>query len=619
MSSAEVQPDSDATPQRPNLRPEISKIIESGRMAEVSSGSLRPVLGMGLLSAVMLWLSFTPVELAPIAWVAIVPLCLLVRVEKLPRRTHRALAFCGFLWAVVTLQWMRLGHPTMYGALAALSFYLSFYFPAFVFLSRRMVKAGGPVWLAVPLVWTALDFLRAYLLTGFSWYYLAHSQYQWTSLVQIADITGAYGVSFLIAMSSGIIADVLPKRLLVKIGLASSTDEVSSPTGFSKMAGTATCPGMVLLSVLYGSMRMQPVDTIGEGPVIAVAQGNFTPELKHDPDMWLRMVREHDILTRRAAGLRPDLIIWPETMFPVPDLIIGEGVTDEDLVNLVTLPGAGSNSEFAKEEIERWHREYARELLINRSQEAGAALLIGMITEVARKNGHEKFNSAAFIRPDLGYVGRYDKIHRVMFGEYIPLRSVLPWLAKVTPFGDGFGIDAGTRSASFEYGGVRYSPIICFEDTVPQLVRHAASTPDESGKTPDVLVNMTNDGWFRGSSELDQHMITATFRCIENRRPMVRAVNAGISAFIDSSGRIRQPEHFFIMEETTAGVVADFTAVDSMYDKTTGLRHRQCSAVMCGQVPLDGRVTFYSKFGDVFAMLCSFVTIVGLIAGRRKR
>ena len=139
---------------------------------------------------------------------------------------------------------------------------------------------------------------------------------------------------------------------------------------------------------------------------------------------------------------------------------------------------------------------------------------------------------------------------------------------------------------------------------------------DESGNHPDVIINMTNDGWFRGSSELDQHLITATFRCIEMRRPMVRSVNAGISAFIDSSGRIRQPEHVWIMDEDSAGVIGDFKSAESMFDPGTGRRYRQCSAVLCGQVPLDGRNSLYLQFGDWFSVLCSVLTVAGLVRGR---
>ncbi|MEZ6125648.1 MAG: apolipoprotein N-acyltransferase [Planctomycetaceae bacterium] len=604
--------------QSTGLSPEIDRIIQTGQEVPVASGSVRPVFVAAMLSGLLLWLSFTPLDFGPLAWIALVPLCLLLRPQLLPRFSNRALLLSGFLWAVATLQWMRLGHVTMYGALAALSFYVGLYTPAFVAISRRLVRSGVPLWLTVPLVWTALEYLRAYLLTGFSWYYLGHSQYQWTWLVQISDLTGAYGVSFLVAMMSGALAECVPARLLVNLKLADSEASVRTATLRSQRGALMLAVALVVMSCGYGAFRVQPL-TATDGPVVAVAQGNFTPELKHDPDQWRRMVTDHDLLTRRAAGLRPDLIVWPETMFPVPDQVIGEGVTDDDLISILPLQGRATNSALAQEEIARWHSGYARELLVNRSQEAGTALLIGLLTEVAQKDHRDRFNSAAFLRPDVGYVGRYDKNHRVIFGEYIPLVSVLPWLAKMTPFSAGFGIDAGTQPAIFEYGKYRFAPIICFEDTVPQLVRRTVNWKDESGNRPDVLINMTNDGWFRGSSELDQHLITATFRCIETRRPMIRAVNAGISAFIDSSGRIRQPEHFWIMNDETSGVVADFEEAETLIDPATGKRWRQCSAVMSGQIPVDGRDTIYLKFGDWFAGLCSVLVLAGMMKSRESR
>ena len=605
---------------QPALRPEIDRIIESGRdaVSAESEMSVKPVLWSAMLTCMMLWVCFTPVDFAPAAWIALVPLCQLMRLERLPRHSYRIITVVGFVWAIATLQWMRLGHWTMHGALVALAFYVSLYFPVFVGVGRKAVRAGLPLWLAVPIVWTALEYLRAHLMTGFSWYYLGHSQYQWTSLVQICDLTGAYGVTFLVALASGALTVCIPATWLVKAGLAESTTAVMTVTSRQQVIAVSVAIGLVLLSCLYG-MRQQTIPASETaGPVIAVVQGNFTPELKHDPDQWLRMVHEHDLLSRRAAGLRPDLIVWPETMFPVPDQIISEGVTDDDLISMLPLHGVATNSELAQGEIERWHSGRARELLLNRSQESGAAMMVGLLTEVANKNGRERFNSAAFIRPDLGYIGRYDKMHRVLFGEYIPLRSVLPWLARLTPFSAGFGIDAGAAPAVFEYAGTRFSPIICFEDTVPHLVRDVVNTRDATGRTPDVLINITNDGWFRGSSELDQHLIAATFRCIETRRPMIRAVNAGISAFIDSAGRIRQPEHFLIMKQESAGVVAEFEKSESMYDPKTGQRYRQCSAVMVGQIPLDGRSSVYVRFGDWFAALCSVMAVGAMSIGFRK-
>lgn len=598
------------------LRPEIDRIIASGREATISALSVKNVLAVAALTGILLWVSFTPLEFAAAAWVALVPLSLLLRVSLLPKFSYRTLMFVGFVWAVATLQWMRLGHWTMYGALFALSFYLSMYFPVFVAISRTAIRGGFPVWLAVPIVWTALEYLRAYLLTGFSWYYLGHSQYQWTSLVQVSDITGAYGVSFLVALVSGCLVECIPARMFVRWGLAESEANVRTLPVAKLRLSVFVSLGMVVAACLYGIFRMQPTTAEG-GPVVAAIQGNFTPELKHDPDKWQRMLLSHDLLTRNAASLQPDLIVWPETMFPWPDQELSEGVTDTDLIGMLPLADRSLNKNLADRILHHWHSGETRDALVARSQETGSALLVGLITEVAEKTKISRYNSAAFTDPVRGYQGRYDKSHRVIFGEYVPLKNVLPWLSKMTPYGAGAGIDAGTEPRIFEYNGTRFAPIICFEDTVPQLVRRTALAKDADGKPADVLINITNDGWFRGSSELDQHLVAATFRCIETRRPMVRAVNAGISAFIDSSGRIRQPEHFWLMDEDTAGVVGDFKRLDSMIDPETGERYRQCSAVMCGQIPLDGRGTIYLAFGDWFAMLCSLLTVAGIVLGRK--
>lgn len=607
------------TDERTALNSDIARIIQAGREPFASQGSAKAVFLLSAMSGLLLWMSFTPADFGPVAWIALVPLCLLLRVEWLPRRSYPMITLAGFIWALATLQWMRLGHVSMYGALVALAFYMSLYFPAFVAVGRTIIRAGCPLWLAVPVSWTALEYLRAYLLTGFSWYYLGHSQYQWTSLVQVSDLTGAYGVSFLIALATGALTECLPASFLIRWRLAESESHVKTVTWFQRRLALGCALSGVAVSCLYGTFRVLPTDQPDDGPVIAVAQGNFSPELKHDSSKWTRMWLDHNLLSRTAAGLRPDVIVWPETMFPEPDVVIEEDVTDSDLAGILSLPGRVSNSDLAKEMISRWRRQTARELLTNLSQETGAAMMIGLLTEVIGKDHRRRYNSAAFIRPDLGYVGRYDKIHRVIFGEYIPLRDMMPWLQKLTPFSAGFGIDAGTKPAVFEYAGVRFAPIICFEDTVPHLVRRVVRTTDDSGAGPDVVINMTNDAWFRESSELDQHLITSTFRCIETRRPMVRAVNSGISAFIDSSGRIRQPERFLIMKEDTAGLIADFEEVDSLTDPLTGKRYRGISGVICGQLPLDGRSSVYLQYGDWFAILCSTLATCGVIAGRIRK
>jgi apolipoprotein N-acyltransferase len=315
------------TATQPDLSPRIQRIIATGRQAmPVATGSVRTVFVLATASLLMMWCSFTPLEWAPLAWVCLVPLSLLLRPVTLPRTWFFTLWLAGTIWAIATLQWMRLGHPAMYLALLALALYVGLYVPVFVLTGRRVVASGVPLWLAVPCVWTALEFARAYLLTGFSWYYLGHTQYRWLSLIQVADLTGAYGVSFLVALVSGTLAILVPDSVLSRWNLKlTSPSDHGNPVGFSPGGQTrpwlAAGVTIVLVStaLIYGTIRRMPADAFPQGPVFALIQGNFTPEVKHDPSLMESIYRLHDGLTTQSILLQPDFIVWPETMFSWPE------------------------------------------------------------------------------------------------------------------------------------------------------------------------------------------------------------------------------------------------------------------------------------------------------------
>ena len=585
---------------------EIDAIIADGQSRIRQRGSVKPVVLLSSFSLLLLWLCFTPMEVGPAAWVALTPFCTLLRFSPFTRRQYLVMTLCGWVWSVAVLQWMRLGHNVMYLALVALAFYVALYFPVFMAVSGRLIRSGVPLWLAVPSVWTSLEFLRAWLMTGFAWYYLGHSQYRWIELIQITDVTGVYGITFLTAMSSAIVSEFIPESVIARCG----QKRPRPMDDRQRFIAAAICTSLVAAAVVYGWYRQQPPN-IANGPVVALVQGHFPPDMKHDPDRAQEIVNTHDLLTRRAAELQPDLIVWPETMWPVANWIEDPDLTDEQILEFIRL------QRLALSEQAPWALEYFRhgtetaENLVNRSQECGTSILFGVTTRTVSSSGIRQYNSAAFVRSDLGYVGRYDKMHRVIFGEYTPLMSIFPFLAGLRPPGMP-ELEAGTASSVFESGGVRYAPAICFEDTVPRVIRRIVNHQSDSAAQPDVLVNLTNDGWFRGSSELDQHLITSLFRCVETRRPMVRAVNGGISAFIDSSGRIRDPERFLLMT-SSAGFDGEFREVDSMIDPETGRWYRECAGVLTGQVPLDGRNTIYLQYGDWFAMLCSTLVLALLI------
>lgn len=603
------------------LRPDLERIIASGRRSQrIYKGSLWGSAQLIAASLVLLYCSFTPLEFAPAAWVALVPLLPLVQSRYLPRGTYLVLTGLAFLWSLSTLQWMRLGHITMYGALVALAAYLSLYFPAFLMLSRRLVATGRiPVWLAVPIVWVALEYARAYLLTGFSWYYLGHSQYRWLTLIQISDITGAYGVSFLVAIVSSVIGCRLPKGLLRRVGLdcerwplaaSGPSVAVSGQSGaglFAEWIGPSVAAGLLISALIYGTVRLNQPVSAEPGPTFALVQGNFSPEVKHNPGEWNQRYRVHDHLTRYCVELRPQFVVWPETMFPWPEQSIEDGLTDAQISQQFPPQLLEAASYDTKMLIEKFRSGEVRASLGDHSKLVGTSLMIGLESHVITSEGLKAFNSVAFVRPDLGYMGRYDKIHRVIFGEYIPLKDIFPWLSNLTPFGPNFGIAAGKSPAIFETSTVCAAPLICFEDTVPHLVRRIAAQKSSSGKEVSVLVNVTNDAWFRGSSELDQHLITSAFRCVENRVPMVRAVNGGISAFIDGNGEIREPAQILELDVETGKI----REVKGLRDPATGKWRRQFNGIVFGEVPNDPRSSLYLRFGDIFAGLCLFATVIG--------
>lgn len=586
----------------------VEDIIANARKAPVLAGS-RGAWILSAITGVLMWASFTPLDWGFLGWWALVPMCLLVRLPKPTRWMYTATLGCGFLSSLAMLQWMRLGDVMMYPAWIALSFYLGLYLAIFVGLSRTAVhKLRLPLTLAVPLVWVGLEFFRARLLTGFAWYYLGHTQYQFIELIQISDITGAYGVSFVVAMVSACAAGLVSVQLFAKLKMLPpgvSAESLAEPTWKRQalsLAATLLVFGFVLS---YGIVRRSQAEFV-DGPRVALIQGNFPVSVKHDPNEGERIYRMHEWLTGRAVsvGEHPDLIVWPETMYRVPLLEADVNASDEQLrLASPYIP------------TEAWRERQVHGALQELSERCGAGLIIGIDTYAVGEKNMQRFNSAAYVLPERGVVSRYDKLHRVPFGEYFPLQDVFPALRAFTPYGSG--LDAGAAAKVFQLGSYRLAPVICYEDTVPQLVRGIVKGTMESspeGKPVDVLVNLTNDGWFKGSSELDQHLITASFRAVECRTPMVRAVNTGISAFIDGDGVVREPEIFFDGDEHE---------VTTSRDPETGRLKKSINAMMVAPIPLDSRQSFYVQTGDWFSGTCAIAVVgifgIGLWTRRRRK
>ena len=610
--------------------PTVRAIISAARSVPARTRSRGAWLVAGI-SAVLFWASFPPLDWGPLGWIALVPVLLLIRPAHRPQGAVVATFVCGFLAELCLLQWLRYGHAVMYAALVALAFYMALYFPVLVLLSRVAVhRLRVPFVLAVPAIWVGLEFLRAHLMTGFSWYYLGHTQYRWIELIQISDLVGAYGVSFLVAASSAALALSLPESLLARLGIVPSkpalrheltgefgTNFATSPrdavrtaqaerigqaerTLFGLSRGVVFSVGFALVlvtaAVTYGFVRRSQAAFVA-GPRIALIQGNFTSQVKHDPSEAFSIFNRHYVMTGAAVKYEPDVIVWPETMYRNPLLLKSPDVSDDELLRLTpSLPAS------------TWKSSQVPEALHDLSRQAGAALVVGIDTLVADPWSLKHYNSAVYTLPDRGVVGRYDKLHRVVFGEFIPLKDELPFLRSFVPYGSDFGIDAGQEPKLFKCKDWQLAPLICFEDTVPHLVRGIVQRFNNPGeeKQVDCLVNLSNDGWFHGSSGLDQHLISALFRCVECRKPMVRAVNTGISAVIDGDGIVVEPEILLDV---------DHKGRTTMRDPKTGRWNRQFNGVLVDSVPLDNRTSLYVRFGDWFAGLCGFASLVVLLAG----
>lgn len=582
-----------------NLDPQIQAIIDKARRTRVSATG---TWVLSSVSAVSLWACFTPLNWSPLGWLALVPLMMLVRLPEKTRWMYLACYVTGFVGQVATLQWMRLGDPAMYIAMTALAIYLASYIPLFVGLTRTAVhKLRLPLFLAAPAIWVGLEFFRAHFLTGFSWYYLGHSQYRWTALIQICDLVGVYGVSFVMVFAGACLTMLMPETLFTKLKLVPSDQTPETKTSLvttRRPRLMVVCSLVLLASVLvYGYYRRAETN-FETGPRVALIQGDFTTSMKHDGKKWNDILNRHYYLSHQSAQYQPDLIVWPETMFRYPLLTKEEGMTKDDLMRVASFVPT-----------HYWDDPQVRTNLADLSKQTGAATVIGIDSMRASNDRLRRYNSAVFTTPGEGTTAVYDKVHRVVFGEYNPLQETMVPVDSISPVASSSGLDAGTGPANFEYKNWNFSPIICYEDTVPHLVRDFAAKGIENETPVDCFVNLTNDGWFHGSSELDQHLITAAFRCVETRTPMVRAVNTGISALIDSEGVIRnEPEQLMTGNMEEGQLVLN--KQKSLINPETGRWFKNVNAIVVDTVPLDKRSSLYVAYGDWFGMLC--VSVVGL-------
>jgi apolipoprotein N-acyltransferase len=418
------------------------------------------------------------------------------------------------------------------GSLTAflVSAYVGAYFSAAAAAARRLESRFGErgLWL-FPFVWTAVEMARSYLFSGFPWMLLGYTLAWNATMRQAADLAGIHGLSFLLALSG----------VSVYLAGARLSDRFQAKAAIPLIAGTAA----ILFLFLYG--RIGSANRAGfaagaPGVKVAIAQGGIDQAVKWDPDNQIATLEIYGELTRTARNAGVDVVVWPETAAPF---------------------------------IYGWEAGLTRRLEAI-AVSGGIPILFGAPWYDPAGGG--KFYNSVFHMDARGVVlGRYDKRHLVPFGEYIPLRSVLFFLSKLTAGEEDFA--TGTGPALFRVGPGRVAASVCYEALFPGLTREGIL------EGASWLVNVTNDAWFGDTVAPHQHLAMARMRCVEFRRPMVRAANSGISAVIDADG----------------AVVASL-----------GLFRRGVLVAVIR--PATGE-TIYAKTGEIFGISCSILSLLALI------
>ncbi len=518
----------------------------------------RRVIRLGLLGAVTMFLVHPPADLWMLAWLAPIPWLILARDGVgAARHPWRSLWLAGMLHWLLTIHWLRLPHPATSIGWLALSAYLAIYLPLFIWGSRRlMTHFRWPLVAAAPVVWMGCEHLRGSILGGFTLGGLGHTQWRWTTLIQLADWAGAGGVGGLV--------------MLVAAALTSAAGAVrgdaavgAARPGWRPAALALATAGGALASALgYGAWRIATAPLDPRSLDVLLVQGSIDTELKHDPDAAGEVLAEYDGLTRTALGpgRRPDLIVWPETMWRWPILeiepdhelpadvverILGpaarrDGADESHRGESQTETDAGIESAAVRQARCRAILEQDRiDPLAAHARRYATTWLVGVDRQLVSNrssSGVFHFNSALFLDAGGVPVGRYDKMFPVAFGETVPLADRFPILYRLTPL--PAGLTAGLEPVVATVAGLRVAPTICYETALPGAIRTVINRSAAAGTRPDILVNLTNDGWFWGSSELDMHLASGIFRAVEVRTPLAIAANTGFSAVIDGCGRL---------------------------------------------------------------------------------
>jgi apolipoprotein N-acyltransferase len=552
-------------------------------------GGTHPAV-LGVASGVLLWFAFPPAGWSWLGWIALAPLFLLVPSTRSRLSIYFGAWLGGLAFWLLALNWILCIDPSAALGWAVMAMVLSTLWPLFLAIARvgtQQLKL--PLMLAAPIVWVALEYVRAYMFTGFPWYYLAHTQYRQLAFIQIADFSGSLGLSFLMAVSSALVVDILTLPLLRPTPRGPRlTRPIAIRIGSLAVALAAT--------VGYGLYRLNTA-RFEPGPRVALLQTNFmqrSDSKKRKKAEEILGIYKTLIEKAMKAAPRPDLLVWTETSYPYGFVAIDPQLSADEFARQIRdYDPEGTPAAWATK------RSDIAAQLHGWTDAIGIPMMVGSTTYDFRRGGLNRYNSAILFEPEKTTIQSYHKLHLVPFGEYVPLLQTFPWLTALTPYRNGFipSLAFGGVPAWFREGRYKYATAICFEDTVPQVTRRLFAEVDD-GRSPDVLLNLSNDGWFvyeddkdeiHSSSEHEMHLAGSVFRAVEHRVPLARAANTGISAVIDGNGRV---------VAALPGAKED---------------------VLVADVPLDPRTGLYTSWGDWVGLSCLAITIGLIPLGLRPR
>jgi apolipoprotein N-acyltransferase len=581
------------------------------------------VAALNLAAAALLLLSFAPYNAFFLGYIALVPWGLALVIS--PRRSW-ALLWCWIgglvFWGAGTywLWWITL--PGYAGLILLMS--------GFWLLAGTLVRSaalrGVPLAAALPVVWVGLEFVRSYFMSGFPWFLLAHTQWTLPTMIQVADLGGEAAVSVVVAVVNGALLDAM-----------SGLWRGPGAGGWLRRGISLGAAGVLVAATIgYGMFRLGQ-RTQAPGPIIGLVQQTYPISLNRKPADSTDIVSAHLALSRGFIGTGCELVIWPETMLPhglnADFLALDPArVPDAELEELLPL-----DADEAREGLGRMltYNRTISEAIAERSRQLQCPILAGGATihrndkPLYRGDRWLTRNSALWFDRGAAASTIYSKLHLVPFSEYVPFKESAPevhkalrwFVPEVMP-----QLDPGKLPSRFVLAGPSGTYVIatpiCYEGVFARDCRRLVY----QDRKADVLANLSNDGWFiwadvpflpqsmereRPSTQHEQHLSAYVFRAVENRVPVVRSVNTGISASIDSNGRVQAVIQRHVQGELKrAGISgAMLLGAQPKGDAMSGPR-----------VLVDSRTTLYSIVGDALgaALAIAAAVLAGWLLLKRR-